>query len=961
MQTGAALTKAEMRLTEHRKYAQTGHPPRGMTCTLNINPFRPRDTSILDILAQIKKEYQQSLLDSLVTHYTRVVEMLEEDQVRAADREHVLRERFGGDPIWDEFDRIVTDGQVDSERQASSLFTRANRKRNAEGILSINPISPPKRSLPTRRPKTRRGRKRCRRKIRPQRQRARKAPEVKNRRLCRLRARIYEIKKHIKMSTVVNLSQRVLTTHEHSILHKGLSFCPTPLRPSKRHLLTSVRAFVRKVRLQYYFTHQNPMNNSNPRHPYKPKSSFNINKVRNTKLEGFITALQSHVLALKPKRPRNNVTPAERQALKALASYKDIIIKKADKGSCIVVEDTFNYKKAGYNHLQDLHVYQPIREDPTPAIVLEINNAIEHFYKHGPLDYHTRQHLIQKPDEVRTQLLYFLKKLHKNPHGVRPICSGSGGPTELISALVDSYLSPIVKKQPSYIRDSSHLIKMLETLILPQNVLLVSLDVTALYPSIPQDEAIEVCASFAQKEYNDPGVTNMIRIFLYHILKNNAFLFNNHPYLQLRGTAMGTRTAPSLANLFMANFEQKFLETQNLKPLNYFRFIDDILLFWPHPQEQFDSFMRDLNSFHPTIKFTHAASTQETTFLDIDIFKGDRFLNSGILDIKTHIKQTNKFQYLYHTSSHPKAMKTSVVKGELHRFLRSTSDKQTFLQTQEKQKIRFRNRGYPLPLLQQINQEFPFERRTQLIAKIPDISNAPDITPQGTQPPLTLVMPYDPWFPTIRSTIHRLWNRIAEDDVLKQVFPTRPKIAYKRTKNLSDTLVRAKLPTTNTVRTTTTLLTPSPTLPTSDTAIRPCTKNNCKCCHNLRQRTEITSYANNKRFPVEGEYTCTTTHVIYMLECPICGKQYVGQTTGTIAERLRRHRLHFHQHRTLHLYKHFHDHGWTSFDNMWIQPIDYVPNDAYDLSHLEQQWITRLGTRKPRGLNAKDERLWVIV
>ena len=37
---------------------------------------------------------------------------------------------------------------------------------------------------------------------------------------------------------------------------------------------------------------------------------------------------------------------------------------------------------------------------------------------------------------TRTQLLYFLKKLHKNPHGVRPICSGSGGPTlwRMISA-----------------------------------------------------------------------------------------------------------------------------------------------------------------------------------------------------------------------------------------------------------------------------------------------------------------------------------------------------------------------------------------------------------------------------------------------------------------------------------------------------------------------------------------------
>ncbi|CAH2324833.1 Hypothetical predicted protein, partial [Pelobates cultripes] len=39
------------------------------------------------------------------------------------------------------------------------------------------------------------------------------------------------------------------------------------------------------------------------------------------------------------------------------------------------------------------------------------------------------------------------------------------------------------------------------------------------------------------------------------ILKNNYFCFFNCFYLQKRGTAMGTRFAPSYANLFMADWE----------------------------------------------------------------------------------------------------------------------------------------------------------------------------------------------------------------------------------------------------------------------------------------------------------------------------------------------------------------------------------------------------------------------
>ena len=91
-------------------------------------------------------------------------------------------------------------------------------------------------------------------------------------------------------------------------------------------------------------------------------------------------------------------------------------------------------------------------------------------------------------------------------------------------------------------------------------------------------------------------------------------------------------------------------------------------------------------------------------------------------------------------------MKTSVLKGEMHRFLRATSNKETFLQTKKTFKQKFRNRGYPSPLIEGIHQTFPFEKRTELINKIPDPEN-PTIPDNTKEPPLTLVIPYDPWFP----------------------------------------------------------------------------------------------------------------------------------------------------------------------------------------------------------------------
>ena len=59
----------------------------------------------------------------------------------------------------------------------------------------------------------------------------------------------------------------------------------------------------------------------------------------------------------------------------------------------------------------------------------------------------------------------------------------------------------------------------------------------------------------------------------------------------------------------------------------------------------------------------------ETTFLDTVIYKGDRFKEQSILDIKTHFKPTETFQYTHFSSCHPPSVKIGFVKGEALRLL----------------------------------------------------------------------------------------------------------------------------------------------------------------------------------------------------------------------------------------------------------------------------------------------------
>ena len=65
--------------------------------------------------------------------------------------------------------------------------------------------------------------------------------------------------------------------------------------------------------------------------------------------------------------------------------------------------------------------------------------------------------------------------------------------------------------------------------------------------------------------------------------------------------AMGTKMAPSYANLFMDRFERSFLANEPVQPLfrKRDRDIDDISCIWPGTREELDSFLDRLNNAHP--------------------------------------------------------------------------------------------------------------------------------------------------------------------------------------------------------------------------------------------------------------------------------------------------------------------------------------------------------------------------
>ena len=127
-------------------------------------------------------------------------------------------------------------------------------------------------------------------------------------------------------------------------------------------------------------------------------------------------------------------------------------------------------------------------------------------------------------------------------------------------------------------------ISFIENTKIGQDTILVAMDVSSLYTNIPQEEGIKiVCKAYETFHNNDPPIpTHYLREMLGLILTENSFEFNKKNYLQTHGVAMGTKTAVSFANIFMAEIETNLILQNNTKPRVWKRYIDDVFSLWDY-------------------------------------------------------------------------------------------------------------------------------------------------------------------------------------------------------------------------------------------------------------------------------------------------------------------------------------------------------------------------------------------
>ena len=246
------------------------------------------------------------------------------------------------------------------------------------------------------------------------------------------------------------------------------------------------------------------------------------------------------------------------------------------------------------------------------------------------------------------------------------------------------------------------------------------MDVTSLYHFILQTLGINMALQQAiptnPPNSKENSMKNMQREMLTLVIKENTFGFADKHYKQLKGVAMGTPVAPTLANLFMGKVEVEAISSwEGTQPLVWLRFIDDILVIMESTPLELHNLVSHRNNRMGSIKYTVEVSSTCINFLDITVFKGARYQKTGILDIKPYAKAIDPHSYLHYSLAHHISIKRGVVRGEFIRTLRRSSSPEIFAQSALELTGWFVNRGYPKDLIKETTSDLTFKDRERYL------------------------------------------------------------------------------------------------------------------------------------------------------------------------------------------------------------------------------------------------------
>lgn len=591
------------------------------------------------------------------------------------------------------------------------------------------------------------------------------------------------MKKAIQLSNelILNDANVTLNTSHVNAIIRGTSFIPSR-KPDERKAMADLEALRRKLNLRL---HWNLYPNGAPTTSLVSKiipSTWVPRDYLSKANTAWKKLVEGYSQLLRQCKGRPNVPRQTLEAWHQLLHDPDHFVLRADKGGKLVILARSNYEKEANRQLSDTATYRELTHEEALArvqtSVAERDIIGKELWREGSVSGHEERRL--KAWKGQLPALYFQPKVHqeKRPDTgtfkARPISGNVRGHLKPLDVFVAKWTAPLLQLVPGSLQDTRALLIELEKLKdLPQNSILFSVDVEALYPSMDHAESIEAATRF----YNEhrqalinkaktegtlpPPSTALFEKIITLVLKNHFFHFQEKRWFhQIRGTAMGCSISVYLANCLMYYRTRHLIDSPPPGLRFLARYIDDIVGIFVGDPGEIKPLFQDVRG--GGIELTYVIGGQQLEALDVTIFLKD----DGRIGTRLYRKPTDGHLFVHWRSSHPLHLKKSIPYAQLLRIKRNCSEEEDYEREATTLLDRFTTRGYPKTVLQQAKRRADEANREDLIRHQP---------PSKTEDRVTLVADFHPRLAgELKRLCRTAYEEILQDPVVTERLPFLP-------------------------------------------------------------------------------------------------------------------------------------------------------------------------------------------
>ena len=143
------------------------------------------------------------------------------------------------------------------------------------------------------------------------------------------------------------------------MLEKGFDFSPIQRKINEPELREDLEEFCCHMKVKWHFRNE-PSEYFSKKPAFSPKSNWNPPK-DHPNLEVFLSQVESELFkTAEMPLGYSNLSKEEWGAVRTLADDSNIVIKKADKGLCVVIWNRYDYITEAESQLKNEQVYKKV-------------------------------------------------------------------------------------------------------------------------------------------------------------------------------------------------------------------------------------------------------------------------------------------------------------------------------------------------------------------------------------------------------------------------------------------------------------------------------------------------------------------------------------------------------------------------------------------------------------------------